>query len=376
MMPSETSHLASAGLSHPGERRKNNEDRYFLSSYRLEKANTPSLLAIVADGIGGHRAGEIAAQIAVDTVAKKITSAPCSNPVAELREAALEANRLVTHASQEPERLGMGSTLSVAWIIGNRLYITSVGDSRIYLLRRGKLHQITIDHTWVQEAIEHRIITPEEAPSHPKAHVLRRYIGSREAIQPDMRLLLDPKEKPTTSEANQGLMLHPKDQILLCTDGLTDVVQDQEIQRVLEDHTPEKAVEEFVSLARERGGPDNITVIALSVPSEGVFIKPLRARWIAITLSAAVALAVITFLTLAIFWRIGIWPWTPRPPGDATATTRSSPTTELIPPTEGLEDTQDQEAPAIPPSTPLPTSTPYPLPTVGPTTSTPTLSVD
>ncbi len=372
MIKSETSHLASAGLSHPGERRKNNEDRYFLSSYRLEEGNTSSLLAIVADGIGGHRAGEIAAQITVETIVEKVTSGAGSNPVVELQEAVLEANQAVTHASQEPERLGMGSTLTVAWIIGPRLYITSVGDSRIYLLRRGKLRQITIDHTWVQEAIDHQIITPEEASRHPKAHVLRRYIGSREAIQPDMRLRLSPKEKTAASEANQGLTLHPKDQILLCTDGLTDVVQDQEIQSILEDHTPEKAVEKLVSLARERGGPDNITVVALAVPSGAWKLRSLRARWIAITLGAAIALTCITLLTLAVLWRIGFWPWTPPPLRDNTPTSTSIPSDLTLSLTPKPEESQDQEAPMIIPSTPRPTSTPYPLPTVGSTVPTPT----
>jgi serine/threonine protein phosphatase PrpC len=376
LISSETSHLASAGRSHPGERRQNNEDRYFVSSYRLEGDNSPSLLAIVADGIGGHRAGEIAAQIAVDTVVEKVTSGAGVNPVAQLQDAVREANRVVAQASQEPERLGMGSTLSVAWIIGHRLYITSVGDSRIYLLRRGKLRQITIDHTWVQEAIDHKIITPEEASTHPKAHVLRRYIGSREATQPDTRLKLSPKEKPTTSEANQGLILIPKDQILLCTDGLTDVVQDQEIEGVLEHHMPEQAVEKLVSLARERGGPDNITVVALAVPSGTWYARLLRARWMAITLGAAIALTCITLLTLAVLWRIGFWPWTPKPPGDEIPTTTSAPAEQLIPPTEGFVDSQDQEATATIPSTPQPSSTPYPLPTVGPTVSTPTPSVD
>lgn len=372
MIRSETSHLASAGLSHPGERRKNNEDRYFLSSYRLEKGNTPSLLAIVADGIGGHRAGEIAAQIAVDTVVEKIADTAGLNPVDDLREAVLEANRAVTHASQKPERLGMGSTLTVAWIIGARLYITSVGDSRIYLLRKGKLRQITIDHTWVQEAIDHQIITPEDGPNHPKAHVLRRYIGSREGVQPDMRLRLSPKEKTKTSETHQGLMLHPKDQILLCTDGLTDVVQDQEILNILEDHAPEKATAELVSLARERGGPDNITVIALAVPSDAWNMRSLRARWAAITLGAAIILTCITLLTLAVLWRIGLWPWTPKPPRDATPTTTSAPAEPILSPIPGQEESQDQEAPVIVPATPRPTSTPYPLPTVGPTMPTPT----
>jgi protein phosphatase len=372
VIKSETSHLVSSGASHPGERRKNNEDRYFLASYRLETDNTPSILAIVADGIGGHRAGEIAAQIAVDTVVEKVTGSMGANPVAVLQEAALEANRVVANASKEPDRLGMGSTLTAAWVIGPRLYITSIGDSRIYLLSGGKLRQITIDHTWVQEAIDHQIITPQEAPSHPKAHVLRRYIGSREAVQPDIRLRLNPKENTTTSEANQGLLLHPKDQILLCTDGLTDVVQNAEIQRILENHEPERATAELVSLARERGGPDNITVVALAVPKEGVFLRSMRARWMAITLGAAICLACITLLTFIVLWQTGYWPWSPKSARDTTSTATAESIKPILSPAPELDEGQSQEAPPISPSTPQPTSTPYPLPTVGSIVSTPT----
>jgi protein phosphatase len=164
-------------LSHPGEIREINEDRYFVSSYTRESDNVSVTLAIVADGIGGHQAGEVAAQIAVDQISEDVAKSGGDDPVAELSEAIIHAGRLISESALRDEALqGMGSTIATAMFVEQSLYIVSVGDSRTYLIRSGEIRQISIDHTWVQEAINHGILTPEEARNHPNAHVLHRHL--------------------------------------------------------------------------------------------------------------------------------------------------------------------------------------------------------
>jgi serine/threonine protein phosphatase PrpC len=365
-----------AELSHPGEKRSENEDRYTVLNYRTEVKQKPALLAVVADGIGGHQAGEVAAQITVETIVNKLTSAEVVDPIAQLREAVVNAGRAVMQAAEkEPELEGMGSTVAVAWMIDSRLYITSAGDSRIYLLRENNLCQITIDHTWVQEAIDYEIIKPEEAKDHPQAHVLRRYIGSRELPNPDMRLRLEQDESDTKSEANQGLQLQRDDQILLCSDGLTDLVEDSEIREALQSQSPREAVISLVDLARERGGHDNITVVLLVVPklpSRRTLGR--RSTWLVATIAGAVALMTLTFLALAASWWLGIFPWTSRTPTPSlTAIESVAPAIDLTltsasysAMTPSLVPTQSQTPTLTITPIPRDTATAFPLPTVAP----------
>ena len=311
MNPSQDFHLTVAALSHPGEAREINEDRYSVSHFVREPDGRPALLAVVADGIGGHQAGEVAAQITIDTLRTAIAGADSDDPLAELREAVISAGRLVIESSSRDEALrGMGSTVAVAWVIDHRLYTVSVGDSRIYLLRQGRLKQISIDHTWVQEAVIHGILTPEEARTHPNAHVLHRHLGGEKDPLPDFRLRLSDTESDEQSEANQGLLLLPGDQLLLCSDGLTDLVEPAEIQAALSKYIPAEAVASLVNLARERGGHDNITVIAASVPDpsdapggRGCLGKVLRSSL------AGVGLVALVLLGIALGYWFGFWPW-------------------------------------------------------------------
>ena len=234
MIPAASPHLEVATQSHPGETGKNNEDSFSVAAFQLESDGAPAIVAIVADGVGGHRAGEIASRMAVDIVAKRLGEASGLEPLASLGAAIVEAGRAISAAAEAlPERQGMASTIATAWILGRRLFTAYVGDSRIYLRRRGRLQQTTVDHSWVQEAIEHAIITPEEAHAHPNAHILRRYLGGNLEPQPDFRLRLSPTEDVKLSEVNQGVELEPGDEVLLCTDGLTDLVSDAEIDEAL-----------------------------------------------------------------------------------------------------------------------------------------------
>ncbi len=270
MNHSQRPHLNVAALSHAGMSGKNNEDRYAIASYLGENEN-PVLFAIVADGIGGHRAGEVAAELAVNYIVEKISESNGNKPL-DIMESAIHtaSQAIASRSASKAEQHGMGSTCACVWIEGDKLYTTYVGDSRIYLIREGKIQRLTVDHTWVQEAIEKGIILPEQARDHPNVHVIRRHLGSVELPLVDFRLRLSDDDDNDTAQKNQGTTLRANDILLMCTDGLTDLVWDDEILRVVTTRTILKsAAEDLIAQANERGGHDNITAILLGVPKEG-----------------------------------------------------------------------------------------------------------
>jgi serine/threonine protein phosphatase PrpC len=308
---SDQPHLIVAARSHPGIQRQNNEDRYAVRSYRLEKTGTPVVLAIVSDGIGGHQAGEVAAQLTVETILKKLKAFEAGDPTHLIKSAVLEANQAVAEAaSQSADRSGMGATLALALVAGARLYTATVGDSRIYLLRAGRLRQISIDHTWVQEAIEYEIISPEEARDHPQSHILRRHIGGDQPPDPDFRMQLEDGESEARALENQGVELSAGDQVLVCSDGLTDLVEDQEIYNALHTRPAELAIDALLELALQRGGRDNITLVILGMPEsiEGYLIEPTPSR-LRRVLPAVAVLILMSMIGMGILWWIGRWPW-------------------------------------------------------------------
>lgn len=311
MIRTEVSHLRTAAGTHPGETGKNNEDSYFLGSFRLERDHRPAALAVVADGIGGHHGGEVASQLTVDVVVAMLAAFTGGEPLPHLRTAITQASRQVLRMAQEnPSLEGMGSTITVAWVLGDRLYGGSVGDSRLYLLDNRGLHQLTTDHTWVQEALDHAVISPEEAHDHPHAHVLRRYIGSLLEVEPDLRLRLSMEETDQQALANQGLRLKPGCQILLCSDGLTDLVRASEIESTLRGQTLDQAIQSLIDLARARGGHDNITVLALAMPQPPPPPRrsPRLGWWIALAVSIPL-LVMLTGFALAALTLLGWLPW-------------------------------------------------------------------
>jgi len=305
MIRADRHHLIMAGQSHPGETGKNNEDAFSITSYVLEVGKVPSLLAVVADGIGGHQAGEVAASLAVETFVQRVAASSGREPLKVLRAAVIEASHAIQRAaSNSPDQEGMGSTIAVAWEIGGKLYTVSVGDSRIYLLRGAALRRLTTDHTWVQEALDHGIIAPEEVHNHPHAHVLRRHLGGVQDPQPDFRLRLKADESDSHSEANQGLVLRAGDRFLVCSDGLTDLVNDAEIQSILGTHSPAAATQMFIDLARERGGHDNITVISALVPA----LRRRHPVLFNLLLTLVLMLILVAAGSLGLWW-FGLWPW-------------------------------------------------------------------
>ena len=262
-----------AAASHPGTQGRQNEDRYSVSAYRLsETSRTASVFAIVSDGIGGHRAGEVAAELAVETISHLVSQSDGSRPLEVLDGAIQSASEAIAATAKDnTQHLGMGTTCACAWVIGNRLFTGSVGDSRIYLLRGDVILQLTVDHTWVQEAMEKGILKAEQVRDHPNQHVIRRYLGSSKAPQVDNRIRLAKDESDTQSRSHQGLRLLPGDVLLLCTDGLTDVASDREIlarvrSRGSAANALQFAAQGLVDLAVERSGPDNITAVLLAVP--------------------------------------------------------------------------------------------------------------
>jgi PPM family protein phosphatase len=364
MIPSERSHLFLAATSHPGMSGKNNEDNYAVSAHWLSDAEQiPSVLAIVADGVGGHRAGEVASEIATEIISKVIVESDAANPQEILNFAVVKAGQAVNDQSEANERQhGMGSTCACVWVIDNRLFTAAVGDSRIYFIREGVIRKITIDHTWVQEAIEHGIINPDQARNHPRAHVIRRYLGSKKPVEPDFRLRLTPEETDDESLANQGMELLPDDQILLCSDGLTDLVDDSEILEILQTKELQAALEHLVHVANGRGGHDNITIVSLQVPESKISPAPgksiakngSKVRWQTLV-ALSIFLIIVTGLSVLVFlyWSSPV----SEPPPTATI-----PATQTMLPAEILTTEPDDGPATLPPPThpPDPTDTPSP----------------
>jgi serine/threonine protein phosphatase PrpC len=359
MIAVERAHLHVAALSHPGISGKNNEDRYSVSAYQIGTAQPiPSLLAIVADGIGGHRAGEIAAEMAVERISRAVAAADGQQPVSTLATAISQASQAIfEQAEYNSNQQGMGSTCACAWVIADRLYIANVGDSRIYLLRDQTIRQLSIDHTWVQEAVDHGVLSPEEAHRHPNAHVIRRYLGSRQAVVPDMRLRLRPGESDEHSRSNQGVRLQPGDQIILCTDGLTDLVEASEIASVLLEQPQEEGLQTLVDMANQRGGHDNITILALQVPQR----KPLEAvptsGWQSRTTACVgfgVLAVVVVFLLGGLYWALYL-------SGDRSTPLATRPLQEPAATEFQLLPKQTSSSTTRPLETQFPTLTPIPV---------------
>ena len=265
MIPTPHSDLTVGHGTHPGETGKNNEDRYGVSNYYGNEGEAVTL-ALIADGIGGNQAGEVASDLVVKNITQSIGRSPGGDYAVALDQAITQAAQaVVTAAKSRPDLKGMGTTCAVALIAGRRLFTAYIGDSRIYLARRGTIVQVTVDHTFIQEAIESGLLTPEEARDHPHRHVVRRHIGADPNVRADFRLRLSEAEAPEQSMRNQGVLLEDGSQVVLCSDGLSDLVDANAILRSLQRHKPQGAVEELILLARRRGGHDNITVIVVQI---------------------------------------------------------------------------------------------------------------
>jgi serine/threonine protein phosphatase PrpC len=243
--------------SDPGRQRGLNEDSYLVLAPPAVAAGIDALL-VVADGMGGHQAGEVASGLVVTTLDRWFTSdeyrqhvaySPQHDDyfVAVLKELLERLNTQVYDlAARQSHLSGMGTTATVALLQGDHLFLGHVGDSRAYLLRQDQFYQMSQDHTWVEEQVQNGHMSPEEAAHHPRRHVLTRALGHRPIVRPD----------------RQQHSLQPGDTLLLCSDGLSGVVPDETLRQVLLNTSgAQVACDQLVSLANQGGGPDNITVV-------------------------------------------------------------------------------------------------------------------
>lgn len=260
-----------------GYANKPNEDTFDLFKIGSDPwANDPDdavYVGIVADGVTSKAGGEQASRIATETIKKTLQRHSPSHLAAQsqqlIDEAIYLANREILEvARKNPEWGSMSTTLVLAAIAGDQLSIAHLGDSRAYLLREGKLYRLTLDHTWIQEALDLNRITVEEARAHPNRNVIRRYLGINPNIEVDWQIV-HPNGNAAAAERRDyttTVTLQPDDVILLCSDGLTEKVSDDEILTVLNRHkgAPEKAADLLVKRALAKKETDNITVVLLS----------------------------------------------------------------------------------------------------------------
>lgn len=248
--------------THPGMTGKNNEDAYQFAAW--EQNGRRLYLGVVADGVGGQMAGELASNIVVGQIRAYFDNLPelaTRNVLKHLLQAITEANTAVYERSQSDQEVqGMATTVVVAAIFAGRLFISHVGDSRIYFWRDNELHQITQDHSWVQEAVEAGLITAEQARTHPNRNVIRRSLGTAAETEVDQT-----PQSPGAFLLKQGMPLRQGDTLLLCSDGLSDMIDDETIADTLRQHQDDldTAVAQLIQQANDAGGRDNITVMLL-----------------------------------------------------------------------------------------------------------------
>ncbi len=244
-----------AQLTDVGRRREHNEDNmaYVIPKDQQVMAKKGALF-IVADGMGGHAAGEVASEIAVDTVSNVYYQDDNDDVATSLLQAIKRANALIhQRAAENMLRSGMGTTCVAAVLRGNMAYIANVGDSRAYLVRKDQVKQISQDHSWVAEQVRAGLLTEDQARTHAQRNVITRCLGT----QPDVEIDVFPEP------------LEESDALVLCTDGLSGLVSDDEIRRTVAQFAPQESVYHLIERANENGGPDNITAIIISVQEVG-----------------------------------------------------------------------------------------------------------
>lgn len=240
-------------MTHVGQRREMNQDYMYTSETAV--GNLPNLF-LVADGMGGHAAGEYASRFTVEKIVEKITNSSQREPVAVIKEAVEEVNTmLLAEANADAEKAGMGTTIVASTVIDGRLYAANVGDSRLYVINQDNIAQITRDHSLVEEMVRLGEMNKEDAKDHPDKNIITRAIGVMSEVVVDFF----------------EIALKPGDMILMCSDGLTNMVEDGQIKQIVlgQRDIVEKA-EKLVETANQNGGKDNITVVLIEPFSDEV----------------------------------------------------------------------------------------------------------
>ena len=243
-----------------GRVRENNEDKFeFYVPEDPRALAAKGAVYLVCDGMGGHAAGQIASELAGKSFIDVYVNHPGDSPVTAMTAGVVAANRWVhENATNNPQRKGMGTTLSALVLRQDEAYTVQVGDSRVYRLREGALEQLTHDHTWTDEAIRAGVVTPEEAKNHQYKHVITRAVGVEAQVVPDV----------ARHDLRAG------DLFLVCSDGLLNHVEDPQIAEILKGFAPADACWRLVGAALQGGGSDNTTVLivrvdALERPEDG-----------------------------------------------------------------------------------------------------------
>ena len=242
-----------AGLSDIGCQRETNEDSYlYWESADDQEFLRKGRLAVIADGMGGHEGGQEASRLAVETVRDVYGNGFSEDPQTALIESFAAAHtRIVNYAEQHPAFQGMGTTCTAFVLVGHQLYFAHVGDSRLYLIRDSRISRLTRDHSYVGRLVESGLVRAEDAERHPQRHILTAALGAGLEV--------------AAEGAEQGMLLQDGDNLLLCTDGLWGVVAEDQLEDAVSKYAPAECCAALVKLARERGGPDNITLQVLHI---------------------------------------------------------------------------------------------------------------
>ncbi len=247
--------LKVCGMTNIGKRRELNEDSFRICGF---ENGAPLGVCVLADGMGGHNAGEIASSTAAEIVAGELAEELCKTDAKDICHSIANAidfanSRIYEMSLSNPEQAGMGTTLVVAYVKDEQLWVANIGDSRAYVVNSKEICKITIDHSIVEELVQRGSITREEARNHPDKNIITRALGTEEFVDADY----------------YDYKLSEGETILLCSDGLTETVRDEKIQEIIvNEESIDKAVETLVDEANKNGGVDNITVVAFRVEKE------------------------------------------------------------------------------------------------------------
>ncbi|MBQ8318791.1 MAG: Stp1/IreP family PP2C-type Ser/Thr phosphatase [Lachnospiraceae bacterium] len=238
--------MQSSGITDTGSKRKNNQDSIFFSD---EPVGSLPNLYIVADGMGGHRAGDKASRMAIDITVEFIKKSTIENPIAILKRAMIYANNeIYKSANKDPDLVGMGTTMVAAVALEGKLYVANVGDSRLYVVNND-IRQITMDHSLVEEMIRSGELERKKGRNHPEKNIITKAMGSKDEVVPDFF----------------EIDMEPEDKYVLCSDGLSNMVEDDEIRDIVVDYRDIKeAAKALVDRANYYGGSDNISVVIVT----------------------------------------------------------------------------------------------------------------
>ena len=236
------------GKSDIGKKRSNNQD-----SFVLERICENAAVYAVCDGMGGAKGGNVASERAAtvisDYIVRSYSPKMNSSAIEKLLRAAVDSANaeVIELAESDPRYEGMGTTAVVALVIDNLAHIVHVGDSRAYLIGDSRIDQLTLDHSMVQMMLAKGEISPEEAKNHPKKNIITRAVGAEKTVMCDYNIALKPDNTA----------------LLICTDGLSNTVSDEEIFSVVHDLPPNESIDKLIELANAAGGPDNITAVLI-----------------------------------------------------------------------------------------------------------------